>query len=634
MKRPSTSKGKFYRESHNLLKVLLHDYTTNKPIVWGTNLYAYLGAGFEPQDSILPAKVTGYNLELVLPRLSKPQGVQKTRTKIRAEVFTPTHLVDKQVRVVLDEMQDISFEAYIESRWLEITCGEAPYIVTRYDAVTGSMLDINDRVGFLDRKLQRISQEFDNQRIWLKWVIEAYKATYGYEFQGDSLLLARENLLITFLEYFKAKWGVKPSQKLIVQIADIIAHNLFQMDGLIYRTPYSNWSRQHIQLSLFEESEYVDLRLEETKMMDWQNYQEIPVNSVTKGDVCMKFDVVIGNPPFNEDKVGTSDKAIYHHFIDEAQKIGDKACLVTKGAFLFNAGKTPKSWNKKMLENEHIKVVLYEPDASRIFPGVGFKGGVVITYYDKNRKFGKIGTFTQFEELNTINRKVSRFPGFSPLSEEIYSPESYKLTNKLHEDFPEAENKLSKGHKFDVTTNIFDKLVDVFLSEGDLPKNREGYVKIIGRKNNERDERWIAGKYIKGPKNFDKYKIFVPKSNGSGAIGEVLSTPLIGEPLIGEPLIGHTQTFLSIGALDRFDEAEACLKYIKTKFARALLGVLKVTQDNKKDTWAKVPIQDFSSVSDIDWSKSVADIDRQLYKKYRLSEKEIEFIETKVKEMN
>lgn len=139
---------------------------------------------------------------------------------------------------------------------------------------------------------------------------------------------------------------------------------------------------------------------------------------------------------------------------------------------------------------------------------------------------------------------------------------------------------------------------------------------------------WIRKDYIIAPNNFDKYKVFVPKSNGSGAIGEVLSTPLIGQPLIG-----HTQSFISIGDFTKRIEAEKMLKYIKSKFARCMLGILKVTQDNKKAVWKYVPLQDFTDSSDIDWSQSVAGIDRQLYKKYGLTKDEINFIETHVKEM-
>ena len=136
-------------------------------------------------------------------------------------------------------------------------------------------------------------------------------------------------------------------------------------------------------------------------------------------------------------------------------------------------------------------------------------------------------------------------------------------------------------------------------------------------------------KYIESHKNTKKFKVILPKSNGSGAIGEVLSTPLIGEPLIG-----FTQSFISIGSFDNKEEAENCLRYVKSKFARTMLGILKITQDNNKDVWEYVPVQDFTSSSDIDWSTSISAIDQQLYAKYKLSAEEIEFIERMIKPMS
>ncbi len=126
----------------------------------------------------------------------------------------------------------------------------------------------------------------------------------------------------------------------------------------------------------------------------------------------------------------------------------------------------------------------------------------------------------------------------------------------------------------------------------------------------------------------------MPKANGSGAIGQKSSTPLIGEPMVLGPLIGFTETFISIGPFDNANEAQNALKYVKSKFARTMLGVLKITQDNPKNKWEKVPLQDFTIESDIDWSKPISEIDQQLYKKYGLSESEIDFIESKVKPMD
>jgi hypothetical protein len=330
----------------------------------------------------------------------------------------------------------------------------------------------------------------------------------------------------------------------------------------------------------------------------------------------MKFDVVIGNPPYQEETKDTSDKPIYNYFMDNAYKIADKVCFITPARFLFNAGKTPKKWNEKMLNDKHLKVAFYEQKSDEVFANTDIKGGVAITYRDANRDFGKIGTFTHFEELNSIIRKVvdNKFESIEPI---ISVQMDYKFNSKYK--IPQAG----------LTSNIFDKQSELFYEN----KINNNQAKIIGRFNSKRAFRFINEEYLILPKNYNKYKVFLPESNGSGAIGEVLSTPLVGEPLVGEPLVGHTQTFISFGAFETREEAESLLKYIKTKFARTMLGTLKITQHNKAPTWKNVPLQNFTPDSDIDWSKSIPEIDRQLYKKYGLSEQEIAFIEEKVRAM-
>ena len=196
----------------------------------------------------------------------------------------------------------------------------------------------------------------------------------------------------------------------------------------------------------------------------------------------------------------------------------------------------------------------------------------------------------------------------------------------MHDEHPELAERLSKGHLFDLKSPVLEKLPEVFVTE--KPNDKNEYVQVYGRVDNQRVFRWINREYLVVPENFEFYKIFIPKANGSGAIGEVLSTPIVGEPIVGS-----TTTFLSIGKFDTETEAVACLKYIKTKFCRVMLGTLKVTQDNPKPTWANVPLQDFTANSDIDWSKSVAEIDQQLYAKYGLTDEEIAFIEKMVKAM-
>ncbi|WP_057491503.1 Eco57I restriction-modification methylase domain-containing protein [Streptococcus orisasini] len=347
-----------------------------------------------------------------------------------------------------------------------------------------------------------------------------------------------------------------------------------------------------------------------------------------------KFDVIIGNPPYQDTALGdnvTYAPPIYHEFMEEAYKLSDKVSFITPARFLFNAGSTPKAWNKKMLSDESLKVVYFEPDSSKVFQNTDIKGGIAITYRDMAKKFGAIDTFTSFEELNHILHKVSAV-GENTLDSIISGRGVYKLSKVALDTYPEIENIQSKGHKFDIGSGAFKILKNLLFFE-QKPADRENYSQFLGLSNLKRVYCWIDRRYINPPESFYKYKVFIPQANGSGAIGEVLSTPLIGEPLIGEPLIGATETFLSIGAYETYYEAEATLKYVKTKFARTMLGILKITQANTRDKWAKVPLQDFTPNSDIDWNQSIPEIDQQLYKKYGLSRDEIDFIEEKVKAM-
>ncbi|WKB70245.1 Eco57I restriction-modification methylase domain-containing protein [Ligilactobacillus ruminis] len=345
------------------------------------------------------------------------------------------------------------------------------------------------------------------------------------------------------------------------------------------------------------------------------------------GEKKFKFDVVIGNPPYQEDGKGDNARAepIYHHFISQAYKVSSIAEFITPGRFLFNAGQTPKKWNKQMLNDEHITVTFYEQKSSKVFANTDIKGGVVVTLRDDKRKKGPIGVFTPFEELNSIVKKVWNDGEQESLMTVISSRGTYRFTEKMFQDFPNAKNVMGKGSGNMIVSNSFDRLPDV------LHKNRKENTnyKILGRYNGKREYRFISKDYVLSNEYINKYNVFVPEANGTGAIGEVLSTPLIGEPLIG-----HTDTFISIGMFDNSYEAENCLKYVKSNFARTMLGVLKVTQHNPRSTWKYVPLQDFTANSDIDWTKSIPEIDCQLYKKYNLSSEEINFIETHVKEMD
>lgn len=348
---------------------------------------------------------------------------------------------------------------------------------------------------------------------------------------------------------------------------------------------------------------------------------------MSKNEQRFKFDVVIGNPPYQEEGKGDSTRAepIYHYFIDQAYKISSIAEFITPGRFLFNAGQTPKKWNKKMLNDKHVKVTFYEQKSSKVFANTDIKGGVVVTLRDDKKNEGPIGVFTPFQELNSIVKKVWHNADQETLMNIVSSRGTYRFSQQMFFDFPNAAKVMGKGSANMIVSNSFGRLPEVLQRK---QKQTTDY-KILGRYNGQREYRFIDKKYVLSNDYIDKYNVFVPKANGTGAIGEVLSTPLIGKPLIG-----HTDTFISIGMFECLLEAGNCLKYIKSKFARTMLGILKVTQDNPKSTWKYVPLQDFTQDSDIDWSKSIHEIDQQLYKKYGLDEQEINFIETHIKEMD
>ena len=241
----------------------------------------------------------------------------------------------------------------------------------------------------------------------------------------------------------------------------------------------------------------------------------------------------------------------------------------------------------EMLNDPHFKVMSYEPDSSKVFPGTNIKGGVAVTYRDKTKTYEPIKTFIPNETHKQIAVKISQRHEKS-LSKIMYASERYKFTDAMHNEHPEVESLLSKGHRYDMKSSVPSKLDDIVFFEN-KPDDGNEYVRIFGVIKNKRVTRWIKRSYINAPENFDKWKVFLPQANGSGTLGEVLSTPLIGTPLIGA-----TQTFMSIGCFDIENEAQACMKYIKTKFSRTLLGVLKVTQSNSIATWLYVPLQDFT----------------------------------------
>lgn len=656
----------------NLVKrILLKDKATKQNIIWATNSYEHLGFEYSDNSPIQEYLISGINKWIVQPRVQKNVEQQQKRTRTKAEVFTPAWLCNKMNNLCDEQWfckadvfntevdrdwqtnpEKIEFpdsknwQNYVDLRKLEITCGEAPYLCSRYDMSTGQIIPINNRIGILDRKLRVINENTTNKEEWYKWVIRAFQSCYGYEYQGDSLLIARINMLLSFYEYYKDRWSEEPSKNQLKKIANIISWNLWQMDGLKGTVPNGapNKVNEQLRIKGFTNTKNVEIENYECKLYNWRTDRSLYYSDLKGVKRKMKFDFAIGNPPYQESRDTTKDMPVYNSFMDATQEIAYRVELITPARFLFNAGATPKDWNKKKLQDVHFKIISYEPDSVRIFPNTEVKGGIAISYWDESKDFGAIEIFTSYPELNSMINKIKRKENFVSINTIMYPYSTYTLSDNLWNDYPEKKerieyisknrNNLKKEEKSGelsnlriITTNIFDLLPALF--HNDKPNDGYDYVCIMGRQNNTRCNKYIKAKYIDVGDNYNKYKVILPAVNGSGKFGEILSTPIIGTPSLG-----YTQTFLGIGSVETKYEATAIYKYICSKFLRCMLGILKITQHNPPAKWAYVPLQNFTENSDIDWSKSIHEIDLQLYKKYNLDDTEIEFIEKNVKEMS
>ena len=388
----------------DLLDNLLVDKTAKRNIMWATEEYVRFGVGYEQNGTILPELITGGHSDVIKTRARKEMERQFERTRQRGEVFTPLWICRK-MNDHADEVwfgysnvffqggkpaplvvfpKKKSWKRYVNSRRLELACGEAPYLVSRYDVETGEAIPISDRVGLLDRKLRVVGENAQDEAEWLEWTYRAYWSSYGFDFQGDNVLIARVNLMMTFEEYMEAQWKRRPTQEEYQKLANIIAWNIWQMDGLTGRVPCCaaegpppvDWFGM---LGECEGSEKrpVD-KQPRCRIFNWlgersEEFVALPIG----GNHGMKFDFVIGNPPYQDETIGenkTFSPPIYHLFLDNAYKVADVVEMIHPARFLFDAGTTPKQWNRKMLQDPHLKVLYYEKDRKKVFNGVVIKG--------------------------------------------------------------------------------------------------------------------------------------------------------------------------------------------------------------------------------------------------------------------
>lgn len=298
----------------DLLKILLKDRTTGKDIIWATNDYVEFGEFYRSSCEIELNAISGRNTKIIQPRITKHEIQQTNRTREKAEVFTPSWICNEQNNLVDEQWfgreevfniqgkqiwmattEKISFpdtkgktwKDYVDEKRIEITCGEAPYLVSRYDTVSGESIEIQSRIGLLDRKMRVVNENTDTEKEWFKWTERAFQSIYGYEYQGDNLLLARENLLYTFIDNMKHKWNRKPTLQEMKRIATIISWNIWQMDGIGYTVPLKAIGERVVQLTFFEDTAENLEKISQSycKIKDWRSKVIIEYITLVEGKV-------------------------------------------------------------------------------------------------------------------------------------------------------------------------------------------------------------------------------------------------------------------------------------------------------------------------------------------------------------
>ena len=352
---------------------------------------------------------------------------------------------------------------------------------------------------------------------------------------------------------------------------------------------------------------------------------------LAKEETDVKFDCIVGNPPYqvNDGGAGASAKPVYQLFSDASKKLATVHCLVQPARWM-SGGKGLDSYRRDMMEDTHIKAIEDFANSKDVFSNVDIKGGVLIYVYD-NDYSGKCA-YTR-HGVNTFDVTLYRFLKEDDCDVIIRDNNLVNIYHSVRNNgthdaciadiasvrrpYGLATDVIGHEQKYNLPAISSSKIVDGYSIIGLDPVTKKRTVKYVG-----------ADYPFPKIGAIDKYKLFVSKAYGCGAIGEVPASPVLASPGMA-----CTETFIEIGSFDTKQELDNFYSYFRTKFFRALVGIRKQTQDAKRSVYSFVPLQDFTPSSDIDWSLPVPQIDEQLYAKYGLSDDEIDFIESHVKAM-
>ena len=636
-------------EVQAVLDTLLKDRSTGKNIIWGTDppeeLQTVMYEPVTDRSQITTQQLRLTHYEVVLPRMMKQTDTQQQRTRKKGEVFSPAWVCNKMNNVLdADWFRGLGAEEsagqftvelpqgwqtmetpvqfpvckgrtpawvqYVQSRRLEVTCGEAPFLASRYDAATGEMIPVPRRIGILDRKLRVVSENAATEDEWRKYATHAVQSTYGYEYQGDNLLLARVNLLLTYAEHLQARWQRKPTKEELQPIATIISWNLWQMDGLRLSVPGGKPQPEAEQLDLFSMFGAAEPQppTVSCKVKNWrkgshgtaQNFE-----TIREGSTSMKFDYVIGNPPYqiSDGGAGVSATPIYNRFIEAIKTTHPGAICLIIPAKWYSGGKGLDKFREEMLGDRHISTLVDYSNSLDVFPNVDVAGGVC--YFVWKEAYNGKCKYTNYRngKATTAYRDLNEFQTF------IRYPVASEIVKKVKEDGELTLDKVVSSRKpFGLATTAKP------MKTGDITLRYNG-----GRGPYKSTEIKVGTEMI------DQWKIIISRLTAEHA-GQpakdgkyrVLSTMELLKP--GEIC---SETYLVAGAFDSKEEATNYMDYLKTQFVRFLILQIAMTQQLSKASFAFVPCQDFTRK----WT------DKQLFKKYDLSSEEVNYIQGMIKEM-
>ena len=613
-----------------LLGSLLADKTTKSNILWATDAYQDQGVGYQRDKEITVELITGDKSGIIKNRARKALEQQSERTRRHGEVFTPLWVCEKMNNHI-DEIwfgkpdvftkdgqptEQVLFpkrqkwQHYVDERRLEIACGEAPYLVSRYDVATGEVIPIENRIGILDRKLRVVGENTADEAEWLKWTVRAFQATYGYEFQGDNLLIARVNLLMTFEEYLRRRWKRKPTEKEYKTIVNIIAWNLWQMDGLSGTVPYCKAPEEYQQMTLFDwwESEEYQKKAEEQprcRIYDWRGDRSLEYKEVNMGGRNMKFSYLIGNPPYQESDGGSGASAtpIYNKFIECAKQLEPDVISLIIPAKWYSGGKGLDKFREQMLNDKRIAVLVDYSNSLDVFPNVDVAGG--ICYFIWKKSHDGMCKYTNYRNgiETTECRYLNEFDTF------IRYPIAANIVKKIKaKEEKTLDSVVSSRKPFGLATNVKP------LSVGDVKLRYNAGMGFYQR-----------NMVTVGRENIDKYKVIISylTAEHAGQPDKKGQYKILSTMELLPPNAICSETYLLAGAFDTEIEANHYMEYLKTRFVRFLISLLAMTQHISRAMFKFVPIQDFSRP----WT------DSELYEKYGLSQEEIAFIQSLIKEM-